>query len=292
MNTFDALASGLYLEGLAVDYTNNAVWYSDVVGGGIHQRMPDGSVQSFNQNRMWTGGIMLNKDGSALSSGQGGIMWTNPETGRSDWLINSIDGKPISGINEMSPDGFGGIYFGTSDLDNIVQGQMPNPSKIYRLSKTGELSLALKKIDFSNGLMLSSDGKKIYCNNTFHCCYAYDVTETGLTNERILSDKTDCDGLALDTEGNLWITGCRSSQILRIRPDGSPLENFDTPAGAVTQIRFGGKDMRDIYINAVSLESVKKLKSGEPLTSKDSLLYRTRSNIAGARIAYAEFDLK
>jgi hypothetical protein len=40
---------------------------------------PDGTeVATFNPDRMWTGGIMMNEDGAVLSSGEGGIMWNHP----------------------------------------------------------------------------------------------------------------------------------------------------------------------------------------------------------------------
>src|SRR5580700_3334271 len=98
---FEQIAKGFYLEGLAVDHARNVVWYSDVIGGGVHGVTPQGSVvTTFNPDRMWTGGIMLNEDGSVLSSGAGGIMWNHPDTGKSGWLIADIGGTPINGINE------------------------------------------------------------------------------------------------------------------------------------------------------------------------------------------------
>jgi len=84
---FEKVASGIYLEGLAVDDKRNVVWYSDVIGGGVHGLKPDGGIVSFNAGRMWTGGVLVNEDGSVLSSGPGGIMWNNPDTGKSGWLL-------------------------------------------------------------------------------------------------------------------------------------------------------------------------------------------------------------
>lgn len=46
---------------------------------------------------------MMNADGKVLSSGQGGIKWTDPATGKSGWLVGGI-----SGVNEMVHDGRGG----------------------------------------------------------------------------------------------------------------------------------------------------------------------------------------
>lgn len=123
MGEFATIASGIYIEGLAVGHARNVIWYSDVIAGGIHGVKPDGTkVRSFNDGRMWTGGIMMNSDGAVLSTGEGGIMWNNPDTGESGWLLDEIEGKPINGINEMMPDGRGGIFFGTNDIEMVIQG--------------------------------------------------------------------------------------------------------------------------------------------------------------------------
>lgn len=90
---FQPIAEGVYLEGLAVDEARGVIWYSDVIAGGIHGVRRDGtSAGSFNNDRMWTGGIMINSDGAVLSTGQGGIMWNHPETGRSGWLLDELEG--------------------------------------------------------------------------------------------------------------------------------------------------------------------------------------------------------
>src|SRR5690606_37291381 len=129
------IASGIYIEGLAIDHTREVIWYSDVIAGGIHGVKPDGTtVTSVNEDRMWTGGIKVNHDGKVLSSGESGIMWNDPESGRSGWLIDRIDGEPINGINEMMPDGTGGIFFGTTDIEMVIQGAQTRPTKLYRLT--------------------------------------------------------------------------------------------------------------------------------------------------------------
>ena len=289
---FEKVASGIYLEGLAVDTKRNIVWYSDVIAGGVHGLMPDGSVRSFNEKRMWTGGIMLNEDGAVLSSGPGGILWNHPETGKSGWLIDTIDGKPVNGINEMMPDGDGGLLFGTSDIEMVERGQPTRPTAIYRLTVDRKLIRLADGIHFTNGIMLSADRRRFYCNDTFVCTHVFDVQpDLTLTNQRRFLDKTDADGMALDAEGNLWVTGFRSSHIERIRPDGSRLQPVRTPGGAVTQIRFGGPDMRDYYINTVPADGGDSLKDGVPLTERKSVMYRGRSDIPGMPIPPTRFKL-
>jgi sugar lactone lactonase YvrE len=292
MGKFEKLASGVYLEGLAVDYERNIVWYSDVIGGGVHGLLPDGTIETFNPERMWTGGILVNEDGSVLSSGAGGIMWNNLDTGTSGWLLHEIDGEIINGINEMAPDGSGGIYFGTCDIEMIQQAKPPRPAAIYRLTADRKVIRLVEGIGFANGIMLDADRRRFYCNDTFTCIWVFDVQpDLSLTNKRLLLDKQDADGLALDAQGNVWITGFRSSFITRVAPGGTALAPVETPVDAVTQVRFGGPDMRDMYITAVPASGGDNLKDGVALTEHNSFLYRARSEIPGMRIFPTRFRL-
>ena len=291
--TFQKLASGIYLEGLTVDQRRNVLWFSDVIGGGIHGVTPEGKpVTSFNHGRMWTGGIMMNEDGSVLSTGQGGIMWNNPDTGKSGWLLDRLDGQPINGINEMAPDGSGGIFFGTIDIENVIKGQATRPSAMYRLSASREVVKLSDGVHFPNGIAFDPTRRRLYCNDTFACTWAFDVTPALMPeNQQKFLDKDDADGMALDAEGNVWITGFRSSYLMRLKPDGTQLPRVETPAGSITQVRFGGPDMRDLYFNSVPADGGDSLKDGVPLTAKNSFLFRGRSEAPGMPIQLSRFKL-
>jgi sugar lactone lactonase YvrE len=219
-------------------------------------------------------------------------MWNHPDTGKSGWLIAQIGGKPINGINEMIPDGTGGIYFGTVDIEQIIKGEPTRPASIYRLTLDGQTQLVADGLGFVNGLMLSADRRHLYYNDTFDATYVFDVMgDLSLTNRRLLLKKEDCDGLALDTQGTLWITGFRSSELTRARPNAELLSSVPTPAGAITQIRFGGPDMRDYYITSVPADGGDGLAVGQRPQQKRSFLYRARSQVPGMPIAPARFAL-
>ena len=102
--------------------------------------------------------------------------------------------------------------------------------------------------------------RRLYCSDTFNVAWAWDVeTDLTLSRRRILLKKDDCDGMALDTDG--------------------------------TQIRFGGADLKDYFINIVPADGGDSLKKGEPLKSP-SILYRGRSEIAGVAVSPAKFELR
>ena len=97
----------------------------------------------------------------------------------------------------------------------------------------------------------------------------------GSPTSRLLLDREDCDGLALDTEGNVWITGFRSPGVLhRVKPDGTVLPDVATPTGATTQVRFGGKDGRDYFIVVCPEDAGDSLKEGQARWRAPRCLYQ------------------
>jgi sugar lactone lactonase YvrE len=293
MGEFEKIASGIYLEGLAVDHVRDVIWYSDVIAGGIHGVKPDGTrVTSFNESRMWTGGIMVNEDGSVLSTGEGGIMWNNPETGKSGWLLDALEGMPINGINEMMPDGTGGIFFGTNDIEMVIQGGETRPTELWRMTADRQLIKLADGINFSNGIMFDAARNRFYCNDTFRGTWVFDVTDDlRFENRQMFLEKDDADGMALDADGNVWITGFRSNFFTRLSPAGERLADFATPAGSITQLRFGGADGRDMYFNSVPSDGGDTLKEGGEITSANSFLFKGRSEVPGLKIEPARFTL-
>lgn len=292
--SFETIASGVYLEGLAYDFAREVIWYSDVIAGGVHGVRPDGQpFGSFNEGRMWTGGVLLNGDGAVLSSGPGGIMWNNPDGGTSGWLLDTIDGEQINGVNEMIPDGTGGIFFGTSDIEMVIAGKPTRPTAIYRLDRERRLTKLAESIGFTNGIMYDEAERRFYCNDTFRCTWMFDVgADLSLSSRRVLLEKDDVDGMALDAEGNVWVTGFRSAYVTRIRPDGKLLPPFETPAQSITQVRFGGKDMREVYFNSVPADGGDTLKHGGEITARRSYLHKSRSDVPGKRIEPVRFGLR
>jgi sugar lactone lactonase YvrE len=141
--------------------------------------------------------------------------------------------------------------------------------------------------------MYDKQRHKLYCNDTFSCSWAFVVqADFALTDKTLLVDKDDADGMALDAEGTVWITGFRSSKLTRVSAAGSLLQPVATPASAVTQVRFGGADMKDIYINTVPADGGDSLKVGDIPTEKNSKLYRGRAAIPGMAIEAANFKLR
>jgi sugar lactone lactonase YvrE len=282
-DAFVQLARGFYLEGLVIDGDN--VWFTDVITGGVRRV---GSDQILLETRSMIGGLLLNTDGSVLVSGQGDIAWANPTTGASGSLVGGFPGT-----NEMYPDGQGGIVFGTIDLPAILRGEKPGPSSIYRLSADRRRTLLHEGLAFANGLAISADRSTLFFNESFAASRAFAIAADGsLGAPRLLADKPDCDGMALDVEGNVWISGFASGELLCLRPDGREVRRLQLPGKACSNVKFGGSDMRDLYVTVVDPASARSLADGTPLQEQNSVLLRTRSPVPGAPVARPAFELQ
>lgn len=279
---FEELARGYYLEGLLVD--GDDIWFTDVVVGGV-RNLTTGQVVL--GERTMIGGLLMNADGSLLVAGEGGIEWVNPKTGAQGVLVSGIDGA-----NEMRSDGAGGLVFGTIDLPAILKGRRPGPSSIRRLSVDGTMTVLKEGLAFANGLSLSPDGSELYFNESFAASRRFPVgLDFSLGEMATLTEMYDCDGMALDAEGRVWICGFSSDHVLGIDPAGGESLRIDLPGPACTNLRFGGADMRDLFVTVVDPANAQRLAEGAVLTEMNSVLYRTRAPVVGAPIARTNFTL-
>lgn len=277
---FVPVARGIFLEGMAID--GHTVWFGDVLGGGLHRIEPDDSVTTFLPEQRSYGSIAINEDGSLLTSGVDGIQWLNPKTGESGMLLTEVDGQQLPGVNELCSDDRGGLYFGTKDSAALAKGitdNPPGPTGLYHLSVDGLARQLCDDLLFTNGIAVSPDGTMLCHNETFVGTFAYPILQSGELGKREqLLDKPDCDGIALDVDGNLWVVGFASTELLCLSPKGEILARVQGPGGPVNNLRFGG-DGQDLYVTTVPTAAGESLAAGAPPTELNSVMYRGRSPI-------------
>src|SRR5215472_9122138 len=80
------------------------------------------------------------------------------------------------------------------------------------------------------------------------------------------------DGLALDSEGGVWVALGEGGGVARFHPDGELDEVITLPAGFVSSLSFGGPDMRDVLISTADNQLRPEL---------GGTLLRSRSKIPG-----------
>src|SRR5262245_65485260 len=91
---FETLATGYgLLEGPRTD-EQNRLYYSDVRGGGVFRRNPDGRIEMLIPERKFVGGIALNEGGGLVVTGKSLAHW-DEKTGQVSHLFCAWEGQPL-----------------------------------------------------------------------------------------------------------------------------------------------------------------------------------------------------
>ncbi len=285
---FTEVASGYtFLE--APRMQGDALWFCDLLEGSLYRLNKDGSTDRFLEGETHIGGCALNHDGKLVLSQANGIGWFDPESGKSGLIIDSINGGPFPGGNDMIPDGQGGIYFGTvaSSGGNYEVGAAG--TGLYRLAPDGTVTLQHADTNFANGCGLSPDGMRLYHTESLRGIFVYDVLPDGeLTNRRVFSDRIDGDGLAVDAEGCVWSASFSEGEIVRHRPDGSIASRHPVPHKVVTSLCFGGPDWRDLYAVTGGQNGVEIMMKGEA-PPKEASVFHARVEVPGLPVPETRF---
>jgi gluconolactonase len=237
----------------------------------------DGKVLAvFREDKQIANGLLFDRQGrlTACEGGAGRITRTEMGSGKIEVLANAFNGQPLGGVNDLCFDNEGRIYF-TSRLLN-TDPALGNVNAVYRIDLDGKLArvVAAPDIHMPNGLATSPDDKTAYLiesdgrEGRNRCILAFDLSPEGeWTNPRKLIDfypGRGGDGMAVDCEGNLYVAAGLhntrgTSETLDTRPGihvfspaGKLLAYTRTPSDTVTNCRFGGADLRSLYVTSGS----------------------------------------
>jgi sugar lactone lactonase YvrE len=276
---FEEIASGYcFLEAPRAE--GDSVWFVDLLQGGLRRLSPGGQVETFLADHKHIGGVVLNEDGAVICGGPLGLVWLDPRTGRSGVLLDAVQGERLAGVNDMFPDGRGGLYFGTLSGGGDYQGP-PALTALCHVDADGRARVLQEDVKFANGIGLSPDGRRLYHTESLRGIFVYDVEPDGsVANKRVFSERADGDGLVVDVEGCVWSASFSAGEIVRHRPDGAIDRRISVPHKVVTSLCFGGADGRDLYVTSGGNNGVDAMLRGE-LPPREASLFHARADTAG-----------
>ena len=178
--------------------------------------------------------------------------WDAPAP-RFETLVGEYEGKRFNSPNDVAPRANGDLYF--TDPPYGLQGG--NEEKeldfqgVYRLAASGSLTLLTDELSRPNGIAFSPDQSILYVANSDGAnqpvVMAYDVeSDGGISNDRVFFESWG-DGMAVDQEGNVYVTGPRGG-VLIINADGEHLGTLLAPPR--TSNATFGEDGSTLFVTA------------------------------------------
>jgi len=235
---------------------------------------PDGAVYVCNNGGMEfhdAGGLNI-PGGAPPDYETGRIERVDLATGKFERIYEKINGERLSGPNDIVFDKSGAFWF--TDLGKL----RPRASEFGGLYYAKPDGSKLTEIVYGhlnfNGVGLSPDEKTVYAADTETAkLWANDIVGEGEVAPRlpgfagrlVAKQTSHCyfDSLAVAASGNVCVATIINGGITTITPDGVS-SHIPMPDPIVTNIAFGGADMRDAYITLSGTGKLAKVRWPEP----------------------------
>jgi sugar lactone lactonase YvrE len=169
--------------------------------------------------------------------------------------------------NDMIVDAKGRAYVGNFGFDRHA-GEPQKPAVLARVDPDGSVHRAADDLAFPNGTVITPDGKTLIIGETMaKRLTAFDIAADGtLSNRRVWAETPNCnpDGICLDAEGGIWVTGAFTHHMVRVLEGGKVTHDLDLGERCAYACMLGGQDRRTLYVitNTGSGPNVAKKRDG------------------------------
>jgi gluconolactonase len=219
-------------------------------------------------------GRLLACEGAEFGPGGGRrITRTDLTTGRLEVLTDRFEGIRYNSPNDIAARKNGQLFF--TDPCYWDRSQMERPDEsVYRIDPDGRVTRVLSQpqIQRPNGIALSPDEATLYVIDACSVVgghrkvWAFDLSADGLpTGQRLVYDFAPGrggDGMAVDSRGDLYVcagiarprgpheSGLIPPAVYVLSPDGTLLGSIPIPEDVITNVTFGGPDLKTLYVTA------------------------------------------
>ena len=250
----EKLAGGFeFTEGPTCDAEGN-LFFTDQPNDRILKWSVEGKLSTFLRPAGRANGMYFDPGGNLIAcADEKNALWSIAPDGKVTVLVGEYGGKLLNGPNDVWVRPDGALYFTDPFYDRSwwTHHTMPQDGQhVYFLSsdrrRLVRVAGDLKK---PNGIIGTPDGKTLYVADIdAGKTYRYDVAPDGSLTGKTLVAEHGSDGMTLDSEGNLYLTG---NGVLVLDREGRQIEHIPIPDERWTaNVSFGGKDRQTLFITA------------------------------------------
>lgn len=138
--------------------------------------------------------------------------------------------------------------------------------RIWRIDPDGKTTLLDSVSEgATNGIEVSPDEKVLYVNGGRYI-WAYDLNEGKISNRTVLIQFPDhtVDGMRCDIKGNIYLTRFGKGVVAIISPQGKILREIPTAGKRTTNLAFGGKDGKTVFVTLMDKGNIESFQADEP----------------------------
>jgi len=265
----EKLAGGFaFTEGPTSDKSGN-VFFTDQPNNRILEWSVDGELSTFLQPAGRANGMYFDAKGSLIAcADEKNELWSIAPDKKTTVLVKDYQGKYLNGPNDVwvAPNGAMYItdpFFKRNWWDHDTMA-LTN-EEVFYLSPDGKnLVRVTDDLKKPNGITGTPDGKKLFVSDIgAGQTWCYDIQPDGLLTNKTFFCKLGSDGMTIDGEGNLYLTG---RGVTIFGKDGAKIGHIDVNEKWTANVSFGGKDHKTLFITASeSLYSIQlRVKGANP----------------------------
>lgn len=302
MTDFQIVAEGLQFPEGPVAMADGSVLIVEIRRQTVSRVLPDGKVEVVAKTGGGPNGLAIGPDGALYICNNGGFEWYEAagthipghkphdyiggsiqrldlKTGALTTLYSECDGKPLKGPNDLVFDSTGGFWF--TDHGKSTPEHREHGAVHYARADGSAITLARGELSAPNGIGLSPDGMIVYwADTTTGRLWAMDLEAPGKPKAppfpwapgRVIATLPGhqlLDSLKVEAGGKVCVGTILNGGITIFDPDGTT-DHVAFPELAITNLCFGGADMRDVWVTG----------------SSSGRLYKTRWPRPGLKLAY------
>jgi len=169
-------------------------------------------------------------------------------------LVDGYNDKRLNGPNDLWIHPGGAIYF-TDPLykrdywKRDPEMQQDGEHVYYLGPDRNRLFRVEENVEKPNGIIGTPDGKKLYVADIGDDkTYVYDINDDGTLSNRKLFAEMGSDGMTIDREGNVYVTG---DGVTVFDKTGEKIAHIPVDKGWTANVCFGGPDRHTLFITAM-----------------------------------------
>jgi gluconolactonase len=242
-----------FTEGPAVNDLGE-VFFTDQPNNRIIKIDIAGKIETFLQPAGRSNGLFFAPDGKLIAcADEKNELWEIESDGSHKVLLKDYSGKKLNGPNDVwiHPDGW--MYFTDPFYKRPwwTHNQMPQDgSFVYRVMRDGtKLQRIGGEFKLPNGIVGDAARGLLYVADIGdRKTYRFEITKDGDLVNRQLFCELGSDGMTLDEQGNLYLTG--KDGVTIVEPSGKVREVIAIAEPWTANVCFGGKDRKTLFVTA------------------------------------------